>query len=76
MVMHMAFQGELAHAMNMMKFAVNHWWKFDNYRTAFLAGFLQTLSIMYVELVNITVILIQHGIIEMVMNFMAIVVIA
>ena len=62
--------------MNKMKFAVNHWWKFNNYRVAFYAGLLQTTTIMYVEIVNITVILIQHSIIEIVMNFMAIVVIS
>ena len=76
MVMHISFTAELANAMKKMKFAVNHWWKFNNYRNAFLAGLLQTITIMCVEIVNISVILIQHSIIEIVMNFMAIVVIS
>ena len=62
--------------MDMMKYALNHWWKFDNFSVAFLAGFLQTITIMSVEVANMIVILIQHSIIEIVMNFMAIVVIS
>ena len=40
MVLHMSFQGELAHAIVMMKYALNHWWKFKSYHQAFLAGLL------------------------------------
>ena len=59
-----------------MKFACNHPWKFDDYKIAFLAGFLQTITIMAVELVNLLVILLETSIIEIVMNHMAIVVIS
>ena len=59
-----------------MKFACNHPWKFDDYKIAFMAGFLQTITIMAVELVNLLVILMETSIIEIVMNHMAIVVIS
>ena len=72
----MSFQGELAHAIVMMKYALNHWWKFKSYHRAFLAGLLQTITIMSVEIANIIVILMQDNIIEIVMNFLAIVVIS
>ena len=76
MSLHLFLASELSNALNKMKYACNHHWKFEDYRVAFLAGFLQTIAIMTVELVNFIVILLESNIIEIVMNHMAIVVIS
>jgi hypothetical protein len=54
-----------------MKFALNHNYRFESYKIAFLAGFLQTTSMFVVELVNFVVIMSSTTYIEVVMNFMA-----
>lgn len=41
----------------MMKYAVNHPWKFVNYRHAFFSGFLQTVIVVGVEIVNLMAVL-------------------
>jgi len=59
-----------------MKFALNHEYRFDNYKIAFLAGFMQMVMIMTVELVNMLTILTCNDVKEVVMNFMALAIIA
>ena len=39
-VMHIQCDKEFRNGLNIMKFSVNHYWKFDNYKLAFLPGFL------------------------------------
>ena len=60
----------------MMKYAVNHRWKFVDYKIAFLSGFLQALTVVVVESVNFMAILTNFEIIEIVMDFLALIVIA
>ena len=60
----------------MMKYAVNHPWKFINYRHAFLAGFLQMIMSVGVEFVNFLAVLDQTTFADMVMNFTALVIIS
>lgn len=60
----------------MMKYAVNHHWKFINYRHAFLSGFLQTLMVVGVEFVNFLAVLDQSTFSDIVMNFTALVIIS
>lgn len=59
-----------------MKFTLNHEYRFDNYKIAFLAGFMQMVMIMTVELVNMYTILTCNEVKEVVMNFMALAIIA
>lgn len=40
-----------------MKFALNHSFRFDDYKIAFFAGFMQTLSCLFIEFINLIVIL-------------------
>ena len=54
-----------------MKFAINHHYKFTNYRIAFLAGILQASMIFIVEIVNFFAIMRSTTISDIVMNFMA-----
>ena len=62
--------------MLMMKYAVNHEWKFQDYKVAFLCGFLQAFNTITVELVNFVALLTNFTIIDVIMNFLALVVIA
>lgn len=72
----MALANELSSGLNLMKFALNHEYRFSNYRIAYLAGFLQVSMIITVESVNFLTILTASTILDTVMNFMALSVIA
>ena len=57
-----------------MKFAVNHPWKFDSYMTAFGVGLAQAAVVTSVEVVNLAVLNTNHTIMDVLMNFMALVI--
>ena len=76
MSLHLFNATELSNALKKMKYACNHPWKFIDYKVAFLAGFLQTITIVAVELLNLLIILMDTSILDIVMNHMAIVVIS
>ena len=59
-----------------MKYAVNHPWKFADYKFAWLCGFMQVFKVLVVEFVNFSALLTNFTIIEIVRNFLALVVIA
>lgn len=59
-----------------MKFAINHEFRFRNYRVAFLSGLLQATMIFTVETVNFIAIMSCYTILDVVMNFMALAVIS
>ena len=59
-----------------MKYAVNHPWKFVDYKFAWLCGFMQVFKVLVVEFVNFSALLTNFTIIEIVRNFLALVVIA
>ena len=59
-----------------MKYAVNHPWKFADYKFAWLCGFMQVFKVLIVEFVNFSALLTNFTIIEIVRNFLALVVIA
>ena len=75
-ILHMMLQGELTNGLNSMKFTLNHYYRFDNPWVAYLAGFLQSVSIFVIEIVNFLVILTSASYLEVVMNFMALAVIS
>ena len=56
-VLHMILSPELEQGLSLMKYALNHHWKFINYRHAFLGGLLQVLMVMAVEFVNFLAVL-------------------
>ena len=74
--MHVSLQGDLMMGMRMMKYSVNHTWKFINWQQAFFAGFLQTVTVIVVEIVNLIAILQNNEIVDLVMDFMALVIIS
>lgn len=75
-ILHMQLQNELCNGLRNMKFAISHHYRFDNPVVAFMAGFLQATSIFVIEIVNFIVILTSASYLDVVMNFMALAVIA
>lgn len=59
-----------------MKYAVNHPWRFANWRLAYFAGFLQATAVIFNEMINILAILYSTDVMSVVMNFLALVVIS
>jgi hypothetical protein len=62
--------------LNSMKLAINHHYRFENPKIAFLAGFLQASAIFAIELVNFIVILSSTTYLDVVMNFIQLAIIA
>ena len=60
----------------MMKYAVNQRWKFDNYKLAFLPGFLQVIAMVVITLINFVVIMISTSIIDIAKDFTALLIIS
>jgi len=75
-ILHMQLQGELVAGMRNMKFALNHDYRFDRVFVAWSAGFMQAVSIFVIEIVNFIVILQASTYLEIVMNFLALAIIA
>lgn len=59
-----------------MKYANNHWWKFENWLQAYLVGMTQMFIVVLVEMVNIAVLSTNETIIDIIMNFLALVVLS
>ena len=76
MIMQVTMSQELKQGLEKMKFAINHPWKFDKVGVAFLAGFCQATTIMVVTFLNYFTIIDASSVIEIVMNFLALAVIA
>ena len=75
-VLHVSLSAELRQGMNLMKYAVNHPWKFVDYRVAYFSSFMQTNVVIIVELVNFVALITNETVLDIVMNFLALVVIA
>ena len=67
---------ELREGLDKMKYALNHYWKFHYPSLAFLAGLLQTLVVMFVVMLNYQAILLEDNPIAIIMNFLALMVVA
>ena len=76
MIMHVQVNSEIVNGMRMMKYTVNHWWKFKYHRVAFLTGFLQMLAMVCITLVNYLVITISNNVIDIAKDFTALMIIA
>lgn len=76
LVLHMNLQEEIKAGFNYMKFALNHHYRFSNYKNAFFAGFLQVTSVLIIEFTNALLLLGQQNVLDVVTNFMVIAVIA
>ena len=75
-VLHVTLSGEFQQGLKNMKYAVNHDWKFESYQIAWLCGWMQAFNVIIVELVNFAALLTNFEIIEIIRNFLALVVIS
>lgn len=78
-VLHMQLSGELRQALDKMKFALNHSYRFkpgSGYAVAFMSGFLQATMIFSVEIVNIISILSYGDTLNVVIAFLALAIVA
>ena len=62
--------------MEKMKYALNHKWKFSNWRLAYASGLGQVIITMIVTIINYFIIIFTGDIIEMVKDFLAVKVIS
>ena len=68
--LHIKLASKLNQSLSMMKYAINHPWKFNNHWfNAFMVGFSQLIVLVGIELVNMTMMLADHTLIQVVMNF-------
>jgi hypothetical protein len=75
-ILHLSCVDEVHAGLTMMKFSVNHEYRFCNPGFAFMSGFLQYISCLNVELANIGVICGANDTIDIVFNFIALAIIA
>lgn len=75
-ILHLSVVNEVLEGITMMKYALNHRYKFHRYFLAFLCGYFKALSGLLVELVSIFVICAAPNIVEVTMNFIALAIIA
>ena len=73
--MHITLTSELMQGLSMMKYVVNHHWKFRNWRQAYLIGFCQAFVLFLCEAVNLIILTTNHSMLDIIMNFLAIIVI-
>ena len=74
--MHITLGDELRQGFSMMKYALNHPWKFVNWSRAFRVGFFQLSAVLTLEIVNLTFMLTNATIVDIIMNFIALLIIA
>lgn len=75
-ILHLALQEEVSIGLDMMKYALNHPYKFVSYRSAYLCGLLQCIATLSVEIASIGVICAAIDTIDMIFNFIALSILA
>ena len=75
-MLHVTLTDEIKQGLNMMKYSANHPWKFDSYHEAYFVGFAQAMIVLSVEMVNLAVLNTNNTIMDILMNFLALVIIS
>ena len=73
--LHISLVDEVKQGLNMMKFSINHSWMFRKWNLAFFVGFCQLAVVESVEIVNLAILNTNNTIMEILMNFLALVII-
>ena len=76
MIMHIYVLDEIMNGATMMKYAMNHWWKFKYPGYAYLSGFLQITAMYIIEIANTLVVMTSPNILEVVKDLMALTIIS
>ena len=74
--LHIYMVDEIKQGLSFMKYAMNHPWKFRSWKMGYFVGFLQASVIILVETVNLAVLLTNNTILDIIMNFLALVIIS
>ena len=74
--LHIHLSDELDQSFSLMKYAMNHQWRFRKWYAAFFVGFAQMFVTMWVEVVNLAVLLTNNTCLDIIMNFLALVIIS
>ena len=75
-VLHITLSDELRQSFELMKYALNHPWKFWSWSSAFFVGFHQMIVVISIELVNMFFMMSNNTVTDIVMNFLALVIIS
>ena len=73
-VLHMILITETKQGFQLMKYANNHWWKFDSWSKAFWLGFIHMATCTLVEILNLTILISSQTVKDILINFVALVV--
>ena len=73
--LHISQSEEVETAFQMMKYTLNHPWKFENWWAAFNVGLFQFGVLVLVEFVSMMVLLLQFNVLDVLMNFLALTII-
>ena len=76
MIMQTWVDEEIRNGIKMMKYSVNHWWKFKYHRTAFTTGLLQYSALTSIAIVNYIVVMISGTVIDIAKDFTALLIIS
>lgn len=76
MVMHVMVSSEINNGLLMMKYAANHWWKFDHPWWAWLSGFFQVTALVLIAVVNYFVITVSDSVLDIAKDFTALYILA
>ena len=71
LIMQLMLAKDIKNSMNMMKYCLNHSWKFENPFWAFITVTLQTIMNMFVVILNYWAIQLADNPLDIVMNFLA-----
>ena len=75
-VLHITLTDEIMQGFSCMKFALNHPYKFRRWTAAYGVAFTQLSVVIVTEIVNLAILCTNHTIIDIIMNFLALVIIA
>ena len=73
--LHITLVDKTKQGLAMMKYSMNHPWKFRKWTSAFSVGFGQMFVVTSVEVVNMAILITNNTIIDILMNFLALVII-
>ena len=73
--LHINQADEINAAFKMMKYTLNHPWKFENWKIAFIVNFMQFFILALAEGVSLCLIYLQYTVMDVLMNFISLTVI-
>lgn len=75
-VIHWQIQSKIRQALDSMKFALNHSYRFHNARPAFVVGLMQLTVMVFIEFINFLSLLTTTNLFEILRDFTALMIIA